>query len=201
MWLLGEHLPFGLLADLAEGQVEPTAEEREHLAACERCAADLAWLERMIAVSRGAAGEEPPGHVVERVKALFRERRRQAAPAPRLVYALLRFDSAHSAPAFGLRAGADHKRQLLLSAEGYDIDLRIAPAEGRWSIMGQLLPMTATARAAAGSAELLGAGGSVRAGLSELSEFILPPVRAGRYNLTISLDGSVILIPGLELGG
>lgn len=199
MWLLGEHLPFGLLADLAEGRAQPTAAEQEHLASCERCSADLAWLMRLIAAARGAAGDDPPPAVVARIKALFRERRRKAAP--RLAYAVLRFDSAHNAPAFGLRSAPDLGRQLLLSAAGYDIDLRITPADERWSLMGQLLPGAGAPPADAGSIELLGAGGSVRAELSAPGEFALPAVRGGRYNMTITLPDSVIVIPGLELGG
>lgn len=199
MWLMGEHLPFGLLADLAEGRAEPTADERAHLAACERCAADLAWLERLVSLRRDSPGDEPPADAVGRIKALFRERRRRAPAARRLIHAVVRFDSAHSAPAFGLRAGVDLTRQILLSAGGYDVDLRIAPADGRWALTGQLLPID-SAPPAAGTAELLGAAGSVAAELSELSEFALPPVRAGRYNLTISLRGGVIVVPSLELG-
>jgi hypothetical protein len=199
MWLLGEHLPFGLLADLAEGRARPTQGEHEHLHACARCSADLAWLEHVISLARDASIEEPPADVVARIKTLFRERRRQAA-APRLLYTLLRFDSAQHALAYGLRSGGALERQLLLSAEGYDIDLRIVESGGLWQIIGQLLPTAADSQTTGSRVELLGIRGGVATELSELSEFSMPPVRAGHYNLTITLRDGVILIPGLELG-
>ncbi|NTU82846.1 MAG: hypothetical protein HGA45_26350 [Chloroflexales bacterium] len=200
MWLPGEHLPFRLLVDLAEGQVTLTPEEQDHLAACERCAYDLAWLERLIALMHDAAYEEPPTSVIERVKSLFRERRPVPTTGARMIHALLRFDSAHRASAVGLRADATPARQILLSADGYDVDLRIAPADGLWAVAGQLLPTTDLTPTMPGSAELLGAQGRAEAELNELSEFFLPPVRAGRYTLTVGFGDLRIVFPDLNLG-
>jgi hypothetical protein len=193
-----DHLPFNLIADLAEGRVAPSDGMRAHLASCGRCSADLAWLERLITLARGATFEEPPHEAVRRAKALLREHRpAQRGPWP--LRALLRFDSAFSAPAFGLRAAATSERQLLLDAESYVIDLRVAPAGDNLVVTGQLLADTGTTAPPA-TAELLGARGQARATLNELNEFALPPVRPGRYTLTITLDDGVIVAPGLDLG-
>ncbi|HMQ33895.1 MAG TPA: hypothetical protein PKD53_24400 [Chloroflexaceae bacterium] len=193
MGLTGEHLPLGLLVAAAEGRAALPADARAHLAACARCAADMAWAERLLALTRDASDDEPPARAVARIKALFRERR--AVRPPGLVEAVLRFDSARSAPAFGLRGDAARERQLLLSAGGDDLDLRVAPVEGGWAVSGQILP-----NAGPGWAELLGAHGWARAELSALGEFALAPVRAGRYNLSLGLGERTIVVRGLELG-
>lgn len=193
-----DHLSFNLIADLAEGRVAPSDGARQHLATCGRCAADLAWLERLIALARAAAFDEPPYDVVRRVKVLLRERR-APSPGPRLLHAMLRFDSALNRPAFGLRADASLERQILLDADDCVVDLRIAPAGDHVIVTGQLLA-DGRAPAEPASAELLGAGGQASADLNELNEFTMPPVRPGQYTLTISLGDRTILVPGLELG-
>lgn len=189
-----EHLPFSSIADVAEGRSAPDQDALAHLAACASCAADLAWLTRTIGLLRDPAAEDAPAAAVAESKAIFRSRRTQPA---RLTRALLRFDSARAAPAFGLRADATLERQLLLEADGYEIELRIAPAGERWSVAGQLL---GGERAEGGGVELLGATDIASAQLNELQEFVLAPVRGGRYNLTLTLAGRAIVVPGLELG-
>jgi hypothetical protein len=198
MWPPGDHLSYALLADLADGQTLLSDVQREHLAACQRCTGELAWLQRMMNLSRGDMLEEPPAHAVERAKALFRQIRRPLTLRQRLVEALLRFDSATSTPAFGLRASAALERQILLDAEGATVDLRIARDGERWVVSGQLL--SAAEPPAGAAAELLGPGGLARSNLSPQSEFSLPPVRSGRYRLTIESDTSLIVIPELDLG-
>lgn len=193
-----DHLPFNLIADLAEGRVALSDGPREHLASCGRCAADLAWLERLIALAREASFEEPPPEAVRRARALLAGRR-PARQGPRPLHALLRFDSAFNMPAFGLRAAAASERQILLDADGYVIDLRVTPAGEQLAITGQILA-DAGIPAAPATAELLGARGQASADLNELNEFALPAVRPGHYTLTITLGDAVIVVPGLDLG-
>lgn len=194
----GAHLPIELITDLAEARVTPTPEVRAHLEACARCAEDLAWLERVINHMReGADFEEPPEAAVKEVKALFRRRATGSSLGQRIVAAILGFDSARAAPAFGLRAGGGLERQMIYHAAGYDLDLRISPAGGRWAVSGQVLSETL---AGPGSVELVGAGDLTRAELGPLSEFTLNPMPAGSYHLTVRIGDLVVVIPGLELG-
>jgi hypothetical protein len=191
-----DHLRYSQIVDIATGLVVPDAAAASHLAECTTCARGLAWLTQLIDLMRDARAEPPPPEATARVKALFRQRR-VAAPTPHLIYATLRFDSARTAPAFGLRSAATIERQLLLSADGCEIDLRIIPADGRWALCGQILGrQTGTG----GSAEILGANELARAEISDLDEFVLTPVPAGRYTLTLILGNCTIVVPGLSLG-
>lgn len=200
MSVLRRHIQFSLLADIAEGRVVAGAAEADHLAACPACAAELAWLQRTLSLLRSTELEEPPAEPVDRVKALFR--RHRPVPkyaAPRLLTAILRFDSASGAPAFGLRSAGALERQLLFHADPYALDLRLSPAAAGWAVAGQLLGLEQPVSSAA-VVELLGANGRVETALNELFEFVLAPVRPGRYQLTVLLDEQLILIPDLELG-
>lgn len=196
MHIFQTHLPFSLLADIAEGRAAPDADARSHLAACPTCAENLAWLSRLIGLMRADASEEPAPLAVGAVKALFRARPPRSAQRPALLTALLRFDSARSAPAFGLRSAAAAERQLLFSAGPYDVDLRVVPAGERWSVSGQLLGDPGSAH---GHAEMLGHADAAHAELNAQSEFALRPLLPGRYTLTIRIADQAIVLPDVEL--
>ncbi|MEI7770684.1 MAG: hypothetical protein WCI67_11870 [Chloroflexales bacterium] len=189
------HLRSSQIVDIAEGRAAPDEAAHSHLASCATCSGDLAWLTQVISLMRDADAAAPPADAVARVKALFRQRR-PAPAASRIILAMLHSDSARTAPAFGLRAGPSLERQLLLCADSYDIDLRIAPVGERWNLSGQIFGYSGPS----GNAELLGAVELVSAEVNDLCEFMLPPVRAGRYNLILSLGDCAITVPGLELG-
>lgn len=190
-----DHLRYSQLADIAEGRITPDEAMRAHLAECASCAGELEWLDRVIGLMRDAAADPAPAWAAARLRTLF-EQRRPSPGAPRPIEALLRFDSARSAPAFGLRSGGAHERQLLLRAEAYDVDLRIAPSGESWALSGQLLGHPGPG----GGAELMGAAGLARAEMNDLLEFALAPVPAGRYTLTLALGDQTIVVSGLELG-
>lgn len=158
----GDHLPFALLADIAEQRVSPDGAAQAHLAACRQCAEDLAWLQETISLLRARKLEEPPAQTVEQVKALFRQR--TPRPQRRPILAALGFDSRLTAPAFGLRSSAPAERQLIYHAAPYSIDLRIKPLEGRWVVAGQLLSGDEGAGISpGGKAEILGPAGGATA--------------------------------------
>lgn len=101
------------------------------------------------ALRAGRALENPPDAVLQRAMAVWRPRgARAVADAAgallRRITAVLRIDTAAQSPlALGLRAGPPGVRQLLFSAEGHDIDLRLTPQAGArptvWRVDGQLL--------------------------------------------------------------
>jgi hypothetical protein len=198
MQFFQNHIPFSLIADIAEGRVTPDEQIQAHMAVCQHCSSELAWLNRTLLILRTDATEAPNERVVGEIKAQFRAfKARRAVPRPGLLAALLRFDSARMAPAFGLRNAASAERQLLYSAGTYEIDLRVAPAGDRWAVAGQILSEPA---GESGRAELHGPADAAVATLSQEQEFIFQPVRAGRYQLTISLSDAQIVLNDVDLG-
>jgi hypothetical protein len=141
---------------------------------------DDAELERRLHASRVMA--DAPETLIQRAIDLWQPRaapaRAGSTPSPwrRLVARLLSDSAGVPATALGLRAGDGGVRQLLFSAEGRDIDLRIEGAgAGRWRVAGQVLGPDA-----AGHAEWHAADGSVtRVDWNELAEFEFLSVAAG----------------------
>lgn len=195
------HIPSNRLADLAEGRLPPDEQVQleAHLAACARCSGEVAELKRLVELMRADNAEDAPPSVIARTVRLFHSR---AVPAPdspglrRHVAAVLRFDSAGLAPAFGVRSGEPSARQLLLSAEAHDLDLRIEPADKLWIVSGQVLGEPA----AGGQAELRGETTTRQAALNEQCEFSLPPVPAGRYKLILHLANENVEVDDLRIG-
>ncbi len=185
MDLATRHISFAQLADLAENRLAPAVREssQQHLAACENCAGTWARVSQVIGLMRTDDSADAPRDVLAGAYGLF------TRPAPvsalRRVLAALSFDSAaHNTPAYGLRAGAPGAvRQLLYSAEGYELDLRLAcNAEGQTILSGQVLG----AECAGGKVSLI-RDESVLASvmLDELCTFALPPVAPGVYDLRL----------------
>lgn len=157
------------------------------------------------AIERGLRGsrqlENAPEHAIQRAMAVWQPRH-QAAATPGLfqrLLAVLSFDSGAASPlAFGMRSGGATTRQMLFSAEGHDIDLRISPASttqaDRWLLSGQVLGPEAlgvvrlTDTMAQTVAETL---------LDEMGEFRLPDIAPGQYTVTLRLGASEIVLPSI----
>jgi hypothetical protein len=129
-----------------------------------------------------------------------------AQAALRLVSAVLRFDSwgaGQTAVAQGLRTlrspTAPSTRHLLFSAEGRDVDLRIAPAAAGFALTGQILGPDE-----GGAVELAAqdaAGGAARvAAIDAMGEFRIDGLAAGGYRLTLKLGADQIVLPVLQVG-
>lgn len=143
------------------------------------------------ALARSRLLVDAPEALIQRTIALFDARR----PAPRRLAAVLRFDSLGLAPqAAGVRSGGDGTRQVLFSAEGRDIDLRIAPDGGRWRISGQVLGPDAQGRA-----QLESDAGKLEVDWNELSEFGFESVPAGTITLTLHGEGWEMVLPALKI--
>jgi hypothetical protein len=159
-------------------------------------------LERLLHDSRKL--DEAPEQLIQRAIGLWQPRplAQPAEPATvralRRLVAVLSFDSGTaSAAALGLRSGALPTRQMLFSAEGHDVDLRLQPlAAGLWKVSGQVLgPDTA------GSAELRPAGEAIQQlAWSPLAEFSFEPVAGGACRLVLRGGDWEIDIPDLPLG-
>ncbi|KAB8140106.1 hypothetical protein F8S13_24990 [Chloroflexia bacterium SDU3-3] len=159
-------------------------------------AVTLAWLERVITHIRDDQSLSAPPEVVARAARLLRPLAPPRAPSLReRVSAALRFDS-RLQPAFGVRSGFASTRQLLFNAGMHDIDLRIAPSGGSWTISGQVLGPEGP-----GSVALELAGTRWEAKLNDLAEFELPPIAAGTYTLSLELEDAEIVIDRLHIEG
>lgn len=123
--------------------------------------------------------------------------------ALRSISALLRLDSWAASPAtLGLRAGRSATRQLLYSAEGRDIDLRISPAGEAYELAGQVLGPYETGDVELSPHDPAAAADTLRrhAELDALGEFRIEAVRTGIYELRLRLGDEHIVLPPFEVG-
>lgn len=156
-------------------------------------------LEQTLRASRRL--EDAPEALIQRAIGLWQPRAATAAGAGGALQrwlATLRFDSAATGNvALGLRSsGVAATRQMLFSAEGRDIDLRIEPLPDRhWRISGQVLGPDA-----AGLAELRCGDAPVQqVAWNELAEFEFAPVQGEACVLTLRSDGWEIEVPPIGL--
>ena len=195
---LSRHPRFDDLSALADARLAPAAQAKieAHLAGCDRCGADRAWLERTLSLMRTDVGEDAPPAVIARAIRLLRPTAQPATGSlRRRIVAALSFDSRGITLAPGLRSAGAQPRQLLFSADEYEIDLRISPAGAAWALAGQVL-----GPGEGGAVRLEGAAGAAEVALSALREFSLPPAVAGRYALRLLLGDTEIAIEELALG-
>jgi anti-sigma factor RsiW len=197
MDIFSSHIGFERLVDLVEGRLPPAEQTSllAHLNTCNRCAADKAWLERVINLMRTDTTENPPPGVIDRARRLFQARASSTSTQRRRIPALLQFDSRQQPLALGVRSGPAAVRQLLLKAEDYVLDVRVTPAGAAWQVSGQLLGPDAN-----GQVELQGETTTVQIELNELGEFSLPPVPTGSYNFLLHLADLDLDLPTLYLG-
>jgi hypothetical protein len=143
---------------------------------------------------------DAPPALLHRVSGLWLASRAASGlqAAFRRVVALLSFDSwAGPAAAAGVRAPRAATRHLLYSAEGRDIDLRIAPLGAMFALTGQVLGPDES-----GEVELAPTTGAAarRAAIDALGEFRIEDVGAGDYGVTLRLGGDEIVLPTLRVG-
>lgn len=115
------------------------------------------------------------------------------------IAAVLSFDSwATPALASGMRSVRSPTRHLLFSAQGRDVDLRIAPAASGFALTGQVLGPDES-----GSVALLRQDGGEparSAQLDALGEFRIEALSPGVYLLTLQVGGEEIALPPVEVG-
>jgi hypothetical protein len=116
------------------------------------------------------------------------------------IAAVLSFDSwATPGLAQGMRAMRSPTRQLLYSAQGRDIDLRIAPSGDGFALAGQVLGPDDSG-AIALHRQGVGHAAPHEAQLDGLGEFRFDGVAPGDYQLTLRLGADEIVLPTVEVG-
>jgi anti-sigma factor RsiW len=190
-------IPYESLVDLAEGRLTPTEAQhlRARIAADPMAQAELAELERLIALMRADHFEDAPDHVINRAIRLMRPAPAAEQGALQRLIAVVMNDSWRTPMAAGFRSASAWPRALLLSAGDRELDLQIRPTGERWQLFGQVLGPEEP-----GTVVLSVADHQVTTTLNELGEFILPPVLTGRYTLTLRQGQREIIVPNLELG-
>lgn len=198
MNLFSWHAPFEVLVDRAEGELSRSMEKNvsEHLAVCDSCSSQMRKLQTFIDLSRHRIIERPPQEATALCLSLFTP---QKFPAKehviKCLLGLLVFDDWQAAYATSERYAGSDSRQLLYQAEDLDVDLRITPIEGRWSIAGQVLGE----RCKGGRVRIQSETVTEETSLNEAFEFVLPSVPDGNYTLRILLDDVVVEIPNILL--
>lgn len=134
-----------------------------------------------------------------------------------IIHAVLSFDSwARPAGAFAMRSVGSDTRQLLFSASGRDVDLRIAQEADTFTLTGQILGPDET-----GTIELVAyvqtPGSESEPGdsqpddrgtfadsrvtpLDELGEFRMDDISAGTYRMRLQVGSDEIVLPPIVVG-
>ena len=188
------HISVETLANIAENRA--TSEVREaamaHISICSTCHDTLRRFQQLILMMRSDRTNDAPRDVLTSAINIFSQEKRSPL---RHIVALLTFDSRDAGPAFGMRSLPAASRQLLYSAEGIDLDLRITMQDDEYILAGQVIGEGCTE----GNVEISGVAGRSEATLNEVCEFTLPPIPAGNYSLTVRMFDREIEIPELEL--
>jgi hypothetical protein len=158
-------------------------------------------------IRRSRTLEDAPEHAVRAAVALW-----PVANAPTVgalvrsavdrLRAVLTIDSwAPGDLALGVRSVPSDTRQLLFSADGRDIDVRVSPSRPGFTITGQILGPDAS-----GAVELMTSGHAEAAAavatgtLDELGEFHLSGIEPGRYTLLVRSPSVEIELPPFDVG-
>jgi hypothetical protein len=152
------------------------------------------------ALKAEASQIDAPEHVIQRAFSAWKPKVAAKPSLAHRIFATLKFDSLAISPiAMGVRSVSSSSRQVLFSAEGRDIDVRIAPLSksGKiaFSVSGQVLGPDES-----GSVSLENAANQWSSNLNELSEFQIDEVPAGKYEMTVSLGDTVIVLPKIDVG-
>jgi hypothetical protein len=201
---------FQTLVDFVDGLA--TQEERQivecHLAeGCARCAAAVEWYSSVRAAARTDRSAEPPPWVVERTISAITDareaaRRRGVKGFLAKIRAVLVADSLSPSPAY--TRGAVDARQLLYSAQPFDIDLLVAEAgePDRLRVAGQVLALDDNAfeEVVHLTVELERDGQlAAVAETSSIGEFEFGGVAPGRYDIHILGEQRELMLADVPL--
>jgi hypothetical protein len=143
---------------------------------------------------------DAPEHVIQRAFTIWKPKATEKPSLAHHILATLKFDSFTESPiSLGVRSVSSSNRQILFSAEGRDIDVRVSSLSKRgsmvFSVSGQILGPDDS-----GSVSLESDARQWSADLNELSEFQFEEVPAGKYEMTVSLGDTVIVLPKIDVG-
>jgi hypothetical protein len=191
-----------LLTLFLRGRLDPSAMDdiRAHLATnCRKCEAEMRWAKTVLDAARNDPAETPPESILAAGRRIFADyERRRSERNPRILHALLMFDSVWIPIPAGARAPASGQRRLLFSAEPYEIDLEISRIRrGAFDLLGQLSP---TDRLRASEMVTLQRQGRRTTTVDERGLFAFDAVAPGLATLTINLGDKAIRLAHVRIG-
>jgi hypothetical protein len=193
-----QHISFAVLVDLADRKATADDPTASHISDCASCSTELHRLEGLIILMKEDNSIDVPRDVMAQAINAFARRADSSEPSLlQRVIATLTFDSMTPAPAFGVRSTQTGPRQLLYSAAGSDVDLRITKQDdGRWAVAGQVLGGDCSG----GEIQLEGETETALTALNDMCEFTLPAVAPGNYRFLLRLANIEVEVPRLEIG-
>lgn len=195
------HIEFEQINDFVLDEIE-TAEKAEiaaHLAACPMCAMQQKRIEQTLNIMRTDKIEDVPNYLSERVFDMF-----EPNPLPIQTEKTSVFDKISAmlesdkfAPAFGLRSNQwESVRQLKYVADGIEIALQVIfSSDNEWRINGQVSGNNIPEKV-----ELSDESTRVEAEINDFAEFSFTSVKAGKYNLYVTIDNYEIELKEILIG-
>jgi len=188
------HVSLETLADLVDDRLTGNTLEAAmtHVSTCSACNDKLRRLHELIVMMKSDEANSAPRDIVMSALKIFSPETKSVL---RRIVAILTFDSRKTGPAFGIRSLHTASRQMLYSAEGTDVDLRITVQDEECVLDGQVI----REHCAGGVVQISSTAGSAEASLDDLCEFTLPAIPFGNYVFRIRMQDLEIEIPELEL--
>lgn len=198
---------FDTLLDVFEGRADSKTTERvrAHLAqGCENCRTQLAWIEQFIPALHHAVTEEEPqvsATALLAARNIARERQAARLKTPLLArIAQLLFDNRQAMMPAGARGGG-RATQMLYATDEHFIDLWLERKQkGDWYMIGLALPRSGGEAITPDRVVLSDRDSNPLIAEFEASEFHLPSVLAGTYQLQVQVGDIEITVPDIAIG-
>ena len=184
----------------------PSTAERSHLEQCTACQAQLAGLYQLAGALQIARASEPSPAALARYAQLYPQVQQAPSFAQRLtefIVAQLQWDGRQQPAWQGVRNTQVASYRLLYATAQAEIELLVAPREGRFQIEGEVIPRTEPTTLLPARCEL---HDSTRAELIDTTDcqadgrFHLAYVPTGQYRLAfVPANGPTLVIDDLEL--
>ena len=131
---------FKMITDWVDGRMKDKEKENQielHMQTCNSCAGTADWARQIISAMASRDLVDAPEYVLHRAISMFPQKKRIL---PRLIQAVLRFDSWAEPMAAGVRSGDRAPRQLMYQTQDYNVFLMFLPAQDqRAVVLGQLV--------------------------------------------------------------
>jgi len=190
------HIDTETALDLLEGRLENalTRQWNDHLATCSMCSSELDAFQSFTESLKRPHLENAPEGMLSSAVSLFQKPRNASEPSRiRRVLANLTFDS-FAQPAFGGARGETATRQVILSAEEFDIHVRVWATDQSRELLGQIQPRGTKTFIESARLHLLHNGERVSsAEVNELGEFHFRYVPEGGLSLQIDLPHLTVI--------
>lgn len=184
----------------------PSAAERSHLAECTTCQGHLAAIQQLAGALHIAKASEPSPAALARYAQLYTQVQQAPSLTQRLtewIVAQLQWDGRRQPAWQGVRNTQVASYRLLYATAETEIELLVAPREGRFQIEGEVVPLADGATLLPARCELHESSNAElidTAACGADGRFHLAQVPSGRYRLAFIPDsGPTIVIDQLEL--